>query len=56
MLSTTQRLIMAEDIISAMRDRYEQEGEEGDFDDGYRYFVHDASDGELEYEYSKWCK
>lgn len=56
MLSKTQRRNMAADIIAAMRDHYEQEGEEGDFDDGYRYLALDASDAELEYEYGKWCK
>ena len=56
MLTQTQRNIMAEDIISAMQTRYEEEGEEGDFDDGYRHLSNDASDNELQWEYDRWCK
>ena len=56
MLTKGQRYSMAEDIISAMRTAYEESGDEGDFDDGFRYLSQDASDDELEYEYDKWCK
>ena len=56
MLTQGQRYSMAEDIISAMRKRYEQEGEEGDFDAGFSYLRADASDTELQQEHNKWCK
>jgi len=56
MLTKDQRYTMAEDIISAMRKRYEQEGEDGDFEDGFRHLSQDASDAELQYEHDKWCK
>jgi hypothetical protein len=56
MLTKTQRNTMASDIIAAMQKKYEEEGEEGDFADGYRYLSQDASDAELEYEKAKWCK
>jgi hypothetical protein len=46
--------MMAEDTIAAMRTRYEEEGEEGDFEDGYRYLAFVVSDDELKSEYSKW--
>jgi len=55
MLTRSERKSMASDIISAMRDAYEQEGVEGDFDDGYRHLSEDATDGELQADYDKWC-
>jgi hypothetical protein len=56
MFTKAQRSTMAADIISAMQAKYEEEGEEGDFDDGYRYLAEDASNEELQYEFDKWCK
>jgi hypothetical protein len=56
MLTQQQRSNKASEIIEAMRTAYEEEGEEGDFDDGYRYLSQDASDAELEFEHDKWVK
>lgn len=55
-LTREQRQALAHKIIDAMREHYEEHGEEGDFDDGYRYLRDDASDDELRYEEEKWCK
>lgn len=54
-LTQQQRVGMASSIIEAMREAYEAEGEDGDFDDGLRYLRDDASDEELQTEHSKWC-
>ena len=51
-----QRIMLAQEISDAMRAKYEEEGEEGDFDDAYRHLANDASDDELEYEYYKWVQ
>lgn len=51
-----QRRNMAAAIIEAMREAYEEEGEEGDFDSGYLHFVRDASEEELLEEHKKWVK
>lgn len=51
-----QRAGLANAIIEAMREAYEAEGEEGDFEDGARYLRDDASDEELDAEYQKWVK
>lgn len=56
MMTYLQRQMMAREIIEAMQEKYEAEGEEGDFADGYRHLAEDASDDELEYEYNKWVK
>lgn len=56
MFTAAQRRDMARGIIDNMREAYERDGEEGDFEDGYRHLANDASDGELQYEYDKWCK
>jgi len=55
-LSREERVNLAHRIINAMRAHYEEHGEEGDFDDGYRHLRDDASDDELRYEEDKWCK
>ena len=55
MLTAAQRSSLAREIIESMQARYEAEGEEGDFVDGYRYLSQDASDDELEFEHEKWC-
>lgn len=55
-LSREERAGMARAIIEAMQERYEAEGEDGDFADGERYLRDDASDDELRYEKEKWCK
>ena len=54
-LTTAQRKTMASAICSAMEDKYKEEGEEGDFEDAYRYLLQDAGDDELHYEHDKWC-
>lgn len=54
-LSIAERVNLAHRIINAMRVHYEEHGEEGDFDDGYRYLRDDATDGELHREEKKWC-
>jgi hypothetical protein len=38
-----------------MREDYEQHGEDGDFEDAYRYLRYDASDSELLAEEQRWC-
>jgi hypothetical protein len=55
-LSREQRVDLAHRIINAMREHYEEHGEDGDFDDGYRHLRDDASDDELRHEEAKWCK
>lgn len=55
MLTLAQRQALASDIIAAMKVHYREEGEDGDFEDGYRYLSRDASDDELEFEHEKWC-
>lgn len=55
-LTREQRAELAQNIISAMQDSYDEHGEEGDFADGLRYLRDDASDSELLREESKWCK
>lgn len=55
-LTRVERQDLAHRIINAMREHYEEQGEEGDFDDGYRHLANDASDDELRYEEEKWCK
>lgn len=37
-----------------MQEVYESQGEEGDFDDGRRYYREDASDEELLADHAKW--
>ena len=55
-MSKQDRQTMASEIIEAMRLHYKEQGEEGDFVDGYRYLANDASDDELCYEHSRWIK
>jgi hypothetical protein len=55
-LTREQRQELAHKIIDAMREHYEEQGEEGDFDDGYRHLRDDASDDELRSEEERWCK
>lgn len=45
---------MACEIVEAMREVYEAEGNEGDFDDGERYLREDVCDDELQAEFDKW--
>ncbi len=56
MYSREKRSTMAFEIIEAMQEQYEEDGEEGDFDDGLRYLRDDASDEELDSEHAKWVK
>jgi hypothetical protein len=39
-----------------MQEAYEREGSEGDFEDGRRYYLNDASEEEIDFDYNKWCK
>jgi hypothetical protein len=55
-LTRQERALKAERIIHAMREQYEADGEEGDFEDGERYLNDDATDDELLCEEEKWCK
>ena len=43
-------------ILEVMREAYEREGVEGDFDDARRYYRDDASEDEINADYDKWCK
>jgi hypothetical protein len=54
-LTIAERVELAQKIIAAMREAYEAEGVEGDFDDGERYLRDDAGDDELIREEEKWC-
>ena len=45
-----------EAILEAMREAYEREGVEGDFDDARRYYREDASNEEIDADFEKWCK
>jgi len=54
-LNQSQRAAMASDIIENMRDAYEEEGAEGDFEDGERHLRDDASVSELLDDLAKWC-
>lgn len=42
-------------ILIAMQAAYEREGVEGDFADAHRYYMSDASEDEIDYDYAKWC-
>lgn len=55
MLTLAQRVHKAQRIVEAMREAYEAEGVEGDFDDAERYLRDDASDQELLHEEERWC-
>ena len=41
-------------IVDAMQEAYEEEGEEGDFDDARRHYREDASDEEILADLDKW--
>jgi hypothetical protein len=43
-------------ILARMQEAYEREGIDGDFADGRRYYLEDASEEEIDYDYAKWCK
>ena len=53
-LTMLERSTKASNIIAAMRRAYEEHGDEGDFEDGYRYLRDDASDEELLAEEVRW--
>ena len=55
-LTKEERRSLATQIIEAMRKAYEKEGEEGDFEDGLRYYLDSALDFELRDDYKKWVK
>ncbi len=42
-------------ILARMSEAYEEEGIEGDFADARRYYLNDASEEEINYDYAKWC-
>lgn len=54
-MSQLSRAEMVNAIIDAMQTHYEANGEEGDFDDGRRYLMEDATLTEVRQEYSTWC-
>jgi len=43
-------------ILARMKEAYDEEGIEGDFADARRYYLEDASEEEVDYDYAKWCK
>lgn len=43
-------------ILARMQEAYEEEGIDGDFADARRYYLDDASEEEINYDYDKWCK
>jgi len=43
-------------ILARMQEAYDEEGIEGDFADARRYYLEDASEEEVDYDYAKWCK
>jgi hypothetical protein len=47
---------MSAEIVNAMRQHYEEQGEEGDFDDALRHYKDDASNEEIIADYHKWVK
>jgi hypothetical protein len=51
-----ERASMAAEIAEAMKAKYQEWGETGDFVDGERYLRDEASDAELLQEYAKWVK
>jgi hypothetical protein len=55
-LSIQRRNEMAEEIVEAMRKHYEEQGEEGDFDDALRYYKQDADNLEIIADHHKWVK
>jgi hypothetical protein len=55
-LTLAERVAKARNITEAMRERYEAEGVEGDFDAAEVYLRDDASDEELLVEEGRWCK
>ena len=55
-LDMSQRHNMTAEIVAAMREAYEEEGIEGDFDDAYTYLVYVAPQEELEAEFTRWVE
>ena len=42
-------------ILARMKEAYVEEGIDGDFADARRYYLNDASEEEVDYDYAKWC-
>lgn len=42
-------------ILVAIKEAYDREGVEGDFDDARRYYREDASEAEIDSDFEKWC-
>jgi len=42
-------------ILARMQEAYDEEGIDGDFADARRYYLEDASEEEVDYDYAKWC-
>ena len=55
-MTKEEREAMARDTVEAMQIAYDEEGEQGDFDDALRYLRDDATDEELRAEHAKWSK
>lgn len=56
MLTRQQRVDLASRIAVAMKEKYDEEGVEGDFADGERYLRDDTTDQELLAEEARWCR
>jgi hypothetical protein len=53
---SSDRRSKVEDILEAMREAYEKDGSNADFEGGSSYLLNDASDAEVEKAYKKWVK
>jgi hypothetical protein len=42
-------------ILGAMREAYEREGVDGDFDCALTYYLEDATEDEINSDFEKWC-
>lgn len=47
---------LARETIEATEAHYQQHGEEGDFADGLRYYLDDATDEELVRDHAEWTR
>ena len=55
-LTQQERNEIATRVACAMRDAYEADGEDGDFEGAFWYLANDVDDEELLDEEKKWCK
>jgi hypothetical protein len=49
------KAVLVSDILEKMREAYEAEGVEGDFDDAFRWYMEDAPLEEIIADHEKWC-